>query len=162
MAEISWQVWGTPLNFNGFHVLSSLLHWRRSTEVNQTLHDVWPSLGLIHCIYIFGGSFPLTEFCQVQNFCQPGAKKFTLHPSLVFSYIGIVIAWHSSSGSQPNFVAWCNARNGIVELSVLILTITARLRIRRPCSCWEWPIVFSTPISGRAAITWCFLATSSS
>jgi len=26
MGEISWQVWGTPLNFNGFHVLSSLLH----------------------------------------------------------------------------------------------------------------------------------------
>ena len=37
-----------------------------STEVNQTLHDVWPS-PLVHYIYIFGGSCPLTEFCQVQN-----------------------------------------------------------------------------------------------
>jgi len=33
-------------------------HGRRSTDVNQTLHDVWPSPGLIHCIYIFGGSYP--------------------------------------------------------------------------------------------------------
>jgi len=26
MAEICWRVWGTPSNFNGFHVLASLLH----------------------------------------------------------------------------------------------------------------------------------------
>jgi len=25
-AEICWQVWGTPSNFNGFHVLAALLH----------------------------------------------------------------------------------------------------------------------------------------
>jgi len=37
----------------------------------------------------------------------PGAK-FTLspRPSLAFSYIGSVTAWHSSSGRQPNFAAW--------------------------------------------------------
>jgi len=35
----------------------------------------------------------------------PGAK-FTLCPSLAFSYIGSVTARHSSSGHQPNFVAW--------------------------------------------------------
>jgi len=40
MAEISWRVWGTPANFNGFRVLAALLHRRRSMEVNQTLHDV--------------------------------------------------------------------------------------------------------------------------
>jgi len=44
-AEIGWWVWGTPANFNGFRVLASLLHRRLSTEVNQTLHDVWPSPG---------------------------------------------------------------------------------------------------------------------
>jgi len=32
--------------------------------------------------------------------------KFTLHPSLAFSYIGSVTAWHASSGPQPNFAAW--------------------------------------------------------
>jgi len=29
--EIGWRVWGTPANFNGFHILASLLHRRRST-----------------------------------------------------------------------------------------------------------------------------------
>jgi len=32
--------------------------------------------------------------------------KFTLRPSLAFSYIGSVTARQSSSGHQPNFVAW--------------------------------------------------------
>ena len=31
----------------------ALLHRRRSTEVNQTLHDAWPSPGLVHYMYIF-------------------------------------------------------------------------------------------------------------
>jgi len=57
-AEIASRVWGTPANFNAFHVLASLLHRRRLTEVNQTLHDVWPSLGLVHYRYIFGSSCP--------------------------------------------------------------------------------------------------------
>jgi len=68
MAEISWQVWGTLTNFNIFCVLASLLHQRRSMQVNQTLHDVWWSPVLVHYIYIFRGSFPLTELIlQVQN-----------------------------------------------------------------------------------------------
>ena len=46
-AEIVSLVWGTPGNFNGFRVLSTLLQRRRSTEVNQTLHYVWPSPGLV-------------------------------------------------------------------------------------------------------------------
>jgi len=61
-AEIGWWVWGTPANFNGFRVLASLLHRHRSTEINQTLYDVWPSPGryTVH----FRGLLPLTEFCQ--------------------------------------------------------------------------------------------------
>jgi len=66
-AEIGSGVWVNPANFNGFRVLASLLHQRRSPEANQTLHDLWPSRGLVHHIYIFGGSCPLTEFCHVQN-----------------------------------------------------------------------------------------------
>jgi len=46
-AEIGWLVWHTPANFSGFRVLASLLQQRRSMEANQTLHDVWPSPGLI-------------------------------------------------------------------------------------------------------------------
>jgi len=76
--EICWQVWGTPANFNGFRVLPSLLQRRCSPEANQTLHDVWPSPGLVHYIYIFGGCCPLTEFC-------PGAK-FTLRQSCIRLY----------------------------------------------------------------------------
>jgi len=49
--EICWRVWGTPANFNRFRVLDSLLHRRRSTEVNKTLHDVWPSHALVYCWY---------------------------------------------------------------------------------------------------------------
>ena len=56
-AEMDWRVWGTLTNFNGFR-LASLLHQRRSTEVNQTLHGVWPSPGLVHYLYIFGGACP--------------------------------------------------------------------------------------------------------
>jgi len=64
VAEIFRRVWGTPADFNGFRILASLLQLYHSTEVNETLHDVWPSAGLVHYIYIFGGSCPLTEFCH--------------------------------------------------------------------------------------------------
>jgi len=55
-AEIGLGVWGTPA-----------IKFQPLSEVNQTLHDVWPSPGLMHCIYTFGGFCPLTEFYQVQN-----------------------------------------------------------------------------------------------
>jgi len=67
MAEIGSGVSGTPANFNDFCVLTSLLHRRHAKKVNQTLHDVWPSPRLVHYIYIFWGSCPVAEFCQVQN-----------------------------------------------------------------------------------------------
>ena len=65
-AEIGPVVWGTPANFKGFRVLASLLQRRRSTEANQTLHDVWPSLGLLHyTIYTFSGALaPLRNFTR--------------------------------------------------------------------------------------------------
>jgi len=66
-AEIGLPVRGHPANFNRFRVLASLLQQRRSPEANQTLHDFWPSPGLVKYIYIFGGFRPLTEFCYVQN-----------------------------------------------------------------------------------------------
>jgi len=66
-AEIGSGVSGTPANFNGFRVLPSLLHRCRSLEANETLHDVWASPELVHCIYTFERSCPLTEFCSVQN-----------------------------------------------------------------------------------------------
>jgi len=47
-ADISSGVWGTPANVNWFRILALLLQRRRSPEANQTLHDVWPSPGLVH------------------------------------------------------------------------------------------------------------------
>jgi len=93
MAEIGWRVWGTPANFNEFRVLASLLHQHRSTEVNQTsLHDVWPSAGLVH-ICVFGGSCPITEFYLIQN-----ALCVLLYWQRYFTALE---QWR-----QPNFAAW--------------------------------------------------------
>jgi len=66
-AEIVSLVWGTPATFNGFRILALLLQRRCWTEANQTLHDVWPSPGLEHYIYIFGGYCPIMEFfrCKI-------------------------------------------------------------------------------------------------
>jgi len=50
-SEVGLPVWAPQLNFNGFWVFASLLHRRPSTEVNQTLHSVWLSPGLVHYIY---------------------------------------------------------------------------------------------------------------
>jgi len=36
-AEIVSLVWGTPANFNGFHVLAALLHETLVVGVNKTL-----------------------------------------------------------------------------------------------------------------------------
>jgi len=50
-ADIGSGVRRTPTNFNRFRVLASSLHRRRSTEVNQTLHNAWPSPdGLVHYV----------------------------------------------------------------------------------------------------------------
>ena len=66
-AELRWRVCGTTANFNGFRVLAALVQRRRSPEASQTLHDVWPSPGLVDYLYIFEGCCPVTEFCQVQS-----------------------------------------------------------------------------------------------
>jgi len=93
IAEIGSGVWGTQVNFNGFRVLPWLLQRRRSPDASQTLHDVWPCLGLVHYIYNFGGSCPVTEFYPVQN---------SLYIQVLHSHI---TARPSSSGRQPNFAA---------------------------------------------------------
>jgi len=91
-AEIGRVVWGTPANFNGFRVLAALLQRCRSPEANQTLHDAWPSPGLLHYIYIFGVSCPLTEFCPVQDSLYVQVLRSATLTALL--------------GRQPNFGAW--------------------------------------------------------
>ena len=96
-AEICWRVWGTPANFNGFCVLASLLQRRCSMEVNQTLHDVWLSPGLVHYIYILAAvalwlNFAMCTIHFVSKFC-------------------ILLYWQRhctalSRGRQPNQTLW--------------------------------------------------------
>jgi len=93
-AEIGWRVSGTQENFNGFCVLASLLHRRRSTEVNQILHHVWPSPWLVYHIYIFGGSC----LYQVQNSLCIQVLHASILEALLHSTQAVCVR-------QPNFAA---------------------------------------------------------
>jgi len=75
--------WGHPSRFQRVSRLASLLQRPRSTEANQTLHDVWPYPELVHYIYISGVLLP-NEILT--------SAKFTLHPNLAFSSIGSITA----------------------------------------------------------------------
>jgi len=97
---------GAPRQISAFRVLASLLHWPRSLEVKQTLHDVWPSPGLVHYIYIFWGSCPLIEFCQLQNsLCVQ-----------VFRSPILVALLHGTRAVGISQTLRHGARNGIKEL----------------------------------------------
>jgi len=104
--EISSGVWGTLANFNGFCVLASLLQQCHSLEANQTLHDVWLSPGLVRYIFIFGGSYPLTEFCSVQNsLCVQ-----VLHSPALAALM------HGTPAVGISHTLRCRTRNGITQL----------------------------------------------
>jgi len=66
------------------------------------LQDVWPSPGWYTIlVYTFLGALAPDRILP--------AAKFTLRPSLAFSYIGSVTARHSSTDHQPN----CGAVQGM-------------------------------------------------
>jgi len=102
---------GHPANFNGFRILTYLLQRCHSLQVNQTLHDVWPSPRLLHYIYIFGGCCPLTEFCQVQN---------SLYVQVLRSPI-LAALRHGTPAAGISHTLRCGTRNGITELSCIQL-----------------------------------------
>jgi len=84
-ADIGLPVWGTPVHFNGFRVLPSLLQRRRSPEANQTLHDAWPSPGLVLTIYTFLAALaPLRHFIR-SNIYFP-SKLTDRMVQITFSY----------------------------------------------------------------------------
>ena len=65
LAAAIWRTVGTTqVAWRCFCVLPSSLLRRCSLEANHNLHDVWPYPALLHYIYIFGGSCPLTEFAR--------------------------------------------------------------------------------------------------
>jgi len=85
---------------------TSLLQRHRSTEVNKTLHDVWPSPGLAH-IYIFRGFCLLMEFCHVQN---------SLCVQVLCSPM-LAALMHGTPAAGVSQTLWRGTRNGITELS---------------------------------------------
>jgi len=96
-AEICWRVWSTQQISTGF------VSWLRycTDVVQRTSTKLCRMFGRLlgwYTIYTFWGLLP-------PNAILPAAK-FTLRPSLAFSHIGSVTARHSTSGRQPNFVAW--------------------------------------------------------
>jgi len=108
-AEIGSGVWDTPANFNGFRVFASLLQRRCSPEAGQ------PNFS--RCLAV---SWADTLYIRFRGLLSPDGisprAKFTLGPSLAFSYIGSVTARHSSSG-VPKLCSVHGVRSGITELS---------------------------------------------
>ena len=96
-ADVLSLVWGTPANFNGFRVLVTLLQRRRSTEVNQTLHYIWPSPGLVRYIH-FRDLLP-------PDGILPRAK-FTLCPSMHHrtSFSGYIFATKASIDNRKKLI----------------------------------------------------------
>jgi len=80
------------------HYCTDVAQWR-STKLCTM------SSGLLgwHTIYTFSGAL-------APNGILPGSK-FTLRPSLAFSYIVSVTARHSNSGHQPNFAVFSRGRH---------------------------------------------------
>jgi len=114
-------------------------------EVNQTLHDVWPSPGLVHYIYIFVDSCPLTEFCQVRSSLCIQVVRFPILAALMQSTQAVGVSQTLRRG----------IRNGITELSLLdILNRGRHLYSEGGRHVWHrltfWTFFFSSPIlSGR-------------
>ena len=100
----------TALDQSEFYVVEpAFMHyWRRTAEFNQTLHNVWPSAALVYCIYIFGGSCPVTEFCQVQ------------YALCVQSYV-LAALLHGTGDVGVSQTLRHGTRNGIMELSLFII-----------------------------------------
>jgi len=105
--EIGLPVWGTAANFDWFYFLASLLQRRRLPEANQTLHDLWPSPGLVQYIYIFGGLCFLTEFRQVQISLCIQVVHSPILPALL----------QGTPAASISQTLWCGTRNGITELA---------------------------------------------
>ena len=105
-AEIVSGVWSQQIS-TGFASLL-LLHRYRSPEANQTLHDVWPFPGLVHCIYILGGLFLLDGI-------SAGAT-FTLYVQVLRSPIMAALL-HGTTAACVSHTLRRGARSGITELS---------------------------------------------
>jgi len=71
----------------GFVTAATLL-----TGGKPNLHDVWQSAGLLRYIYIFRGSYPLTEICHVQDSLYVQG----LHSAILALLVHGTAAWTSA------------------------------------------------------------------
>jgi len=103
-AEISLPVWGTPANFNGFHVLAALLHGSQVVSVSQTLQrwtEAPPMFGratitLAHILvvwYLQSFDFETIPATDRQTVWQRTPGRSTYHASILvmFHIITIII-----------------------------------------------------------------------
>jgi len=69
-AEISWWVLGTPANFNGFHILASLLHQQGQPNFARRLAISWAGTLYTHFWGLVppNGIFAGTEFTAYKSF----------------------------------------------------------------------------------------------
>ena len=105
-----WDWFGSLRHPSKFQRISRLRYCsdvRCSPEANQTLHDVWQSPALVHCIFIFGGSCLLTEFYHVQN-----SLCFQVLPSPILAAL-----LHGTPAAGVSQILRRVTRNGITELS---------------------------------------------
>ena len=66
-AEIVSLVWGTPANFNGFHILAALLHGTLVVGVNQTLQRWTEGATYIRRAAIMLGIGPHSSFQLIKQ-----------------------------------------------------------------------------------------------
>jgi len=103
-----WWTWPT----NSWELLASLGHHSKFQPVSLLGFVTAPTSlnggqqNFAGCLAVsWAGTLYIHFGAIAPNGILPAAK-FTLCPSLAFSYIGSVTARHSSSGHQPSFVAW--------------------------------------------------------
>jgi len=108
-AEIGLPVWGTPGNFNRFHVLASLVHRCRSSEANQTARSLAVSCAGTLYIHV-GGLLPPDGIflrAKLQNsFCVQ-----VLHSAILAALL------HGTPAVGLSQTLRHGTRNGITELS---------------------------------------------
>ena len=106
-AEICWRVWGTPSKFQR---VSRLVFVTAATSLTGGQPN------FARCLAVSWSGTLCIHFRELlpPDRISPHAK-FTLRPSLAFSYIGSVTAWHSSSGVSQTLLR--DTRNGITEIS---------------------------------------------
>jgi len=87
-AEIGPVVWGTPANFNGFHVLAALLHGTLVEGVSQTLRRSTEGATFIRQGGHHAGHWP-TFLVLMEFTCQPHE---TVHMTL-YAYQKVQTVW---------------------------------------------------------------------